>query len=212
MALETMRNAILGGYFQPGARLVERQLCEQLDVSRSIVREVLRHLEAEGLIDSHGHQGPVVAVIDVDQAMQIYQIRALLEGNAARACATVASDEALQRLRALNRQTQQAFGKKDFDLVRQGTAAFYEALFTTCNMTVAWDIVQSLNARINRLRALTISAPGRDAEAAAEMEAILQALEKRDPDAAEQASRHHVMRAAAIAVERLPEDPSGAAR
>src|SRR3954470_1766498 len=80
LSLEKMRAAILAGHFKPGERLVERSLCEQLDVSRSIVREVLRHLEAEGLVESIAHQGPVVATLSVDQAAQVYEIRALLEG------------------------------------------------------------------------------------------------------------------------------------
>lgn len=211
MALETMRGAILGGHFLPGERLVERQLCEQLDVSRSIVREVLRHLEAEGLVDTQG-QGPVVATVDADQAMQIYQVRALLEGHAARTCAMTASDAELKTLHSLNKQTQEAFAKGDFELVRQRTSAFYETLFKVSGMTVAWDVVQSLNARINRLRALTISAPGRSAEAEQEMADILVALERRDPDAAEQASRRHVMRAAEIASARLPADEAQGGR
>ncbi|MBI3145489.1 MAG: GntR family transcriptional regulator, partial [Pseudogulbenkiania sp.] len=87
LTLEKMRDAILSAYFKPGERLVERALCEELGVSRSIVREVLRHLETEGLVESIPHQGPVVATLDADKAAQIYEIRALLEGHAARLCA-----------------------------------------------------------------------------------------------------------------------------
>src|SRR3954470_24779969 len=102
LSLENMRAAILGGHFKPGERLVERSLCEQLGVSRSIVREVLRHLQAEGLVESVPHQGPVVASLTPDQAAQIYEIRALMEGRAARLFAERASDAALKELVALN--------------------------------------------------------------------------------------------------------------
>lgn len=205
LSLEKMREAIWNGHFKPGDRLVERHLCEQLDVSRSIVREVLRHLETEGLVESGSHQGPVVATLTADQAAQIYEIRALLEGHAARTCAEKASPAAIKRLISLNAATQAAFREGDFNEVLVRTTAFYEALFNEAGLSMAWEVVQSLNARINRLRVMTISSPGRKKEAAAEMSRIVDALQRRDPQAAQQASQEHVQRVAQIAAERLRE-------
>ncbi|WP_137916853.1 GntR family transcriptional regulator [Hydrogenophaga sp. 2FB] len=205
LALENMRDAIWSGHFKPGERLVERQLCEQLGVSRSIVREVLRHLETEGLVETESHQGPVVASLTADQAAQIYEIRALLEGQAARRCASRATPTAIDELVALNENTQRAFRQSDFHAVRERTGAFYEALFRQAGMDMAWQVVQSLNARINRLRAMTISSSGRQDEAAAEMARIIDALKQHDPDAAQNASEEHVRRVAQIAAERLRE-------
>ncbi|MFM6991169.1 MAG: GntR family transcriptional regulator, partial [Rhodoferax sp.] len=128
LTLDKMRTAICNGYFKPGDRLVERSLCEQLDVSRSIVREVLRHLETEGLVESGTQQGPVVASLSADQAAQIYEIRALLEGHAARTCAEKASSEAISRLAGLNEAIQAAFDRNDFHEVMVRTTAFYECL------------------------------------------------------------------------------------
>lgn len=205
LALENMRDAIGNGHFKPGDRLVERHLCEQLGVSRSIVREVLRHLETEGLVETESHQGPVVASLSADQAAQIYEIRALLEGQAARRCAGQTTPAALEELVALNEHTQQAFRQGDFHAVRERTGAFYEALFRQAGMDMAWQVVQSLNARINRLRTMTISSTGRQGEAAAEMALIIDALKRHDPDAAQQASEAHVRRVAQIAADRLRE-------
>ena len=87
LALEKVRDAIVDGYFKPGERLVERDLCAQLGVSRTIVREVLRHLESEGLVASLPNKGPIVARLDLEEAKQIYEIRGALEGMAARLCA-----------------------------------------------------------------------------------------------------------------------------
>ncbi len=203
LTLEKMRDAIFNGHFQPGERLIERSLCEQLDVSRSVVREVLRHLETEGLVETIAHQGPVVAVLDADKAAQIYELRALLEGHAARICAEKASDEVIRQLDALNARTQEAFAQRDFQEVLVRTSAFYEAMFKGAGLTMAWSIVQSLNARINRLRAMTISTSGRSTEAAAEMERIMSALRRRDPQKAQEASEAHVRRVAQIVAERL---------
>jgi DNA-binding GntR family transcriptional regulator len=203
LALEKMRGAILSGHFKPGERVVERSLCEQLDVSRSIVREVLRHLEAEGLIESVPHSGPVIASLSADQAAQIYALRGLMEGRAARLFAEAASDAALAHLATLNAAIQSAFKAGDHAAVVERTTAFYEALFQGAGMTIAWDIVRSLNARINRLRLMTIGSPGRQKEAAAEMDKILKALRKRDPAAAQEAAEAHVRRVAEIAGQAL---------
>lgn len=212
LTLEKMRDAILSNYFKPGERLVERQLCELLDVSRTVVREVLRHLETEGLVESIAHQGPVVATLNADEAAQIYEIRALLEGHAARVCAERAGDDTFDQLEQINTRIQNAFHEQDFNHVLARTAEFYETLFKGAGQDVAWGVVQSLNARINRLRAVTISTPGRDVEAAREMECILRALRRRDALAAQEASAAHVRRVARIAADKLKEAESGAVR
>ena len=111
--------------------------------------------------------------------------------------------QAIEELVSLNERTQQAFRQGDFQAVRERTAAFYEALFRLAGMDMAWAVVQSLNARINRLRAMTIGSPGRQAEAAAEMARIIEALKKRDASAAQQASEDHLRGVAQIATDCL---------
>lgn len=210
LTLEKMRDAILSAYFKPGERLVERTLCDELGVSRSIVREVLRHLETEGLVESIPHQGPVVATLDADKAAQIYEIRGLLEGHAARLCAERADTALLEQLAVINNQIQAAFQAGDFHGVLEQTSAFYELMFQGSGQSMAWEIVQSLNARINRLRAMTISSAGRAAEAAEEMRLLVEALLKRDAQAAHDASVAHVRRVASIAANKLAEASSEA--
>lgn len=205
LTLEKMRDAILNAYFKPGERLVERTLCEELGVSRSIVREVLRHLETEGLVESIPHQGPVVATLDAEKAAQIYEIRALLEGHAARLCAERADDALIERLATINDDIQAAFGRSDFQEVLARTSDFYELMFEGSGQFMALEIVQSLNARINRLRAMTISSAGRAVEAAAEMRELVTALQQRNAQAAHDASVAHVRRVADIAAKKLME-------
>lgn len=202
LTLEKMHEAIFSGYFAPGERLVERKLCELLGVSRSVIREVLRQLESEGLVETIA-QGPMVASLDVGRAAQIYALRALLEGEAARVCAEKASDATLAELAALNQHIQQAFARDEFTLVMERTTAFYQCMFLGSGLEVAWEMVQSLNARINRLRAMTISSAERKAATAQEMAALVDALLRRDGAAAEKASREHIHKAAEIAIGKL---------
>ena len=80
---DKLRGAIASGRFQPGQRLVERELCELVGVGRTSIREALRQLEAEGLVHSIPNRGPVVSTISVAEARELYAVRALLEGDAA---------------------------------------------------------------------------------------------------------------------------------
>lgn len=106
IAVERLRSAIISGRFASGERLVERSIGEQLGVSRSVVREAIRYLEAEGLVELAPRIGPIVAPLDPDQARQIYDIRLLLEAEAAADCARRidAPGEAAQRWRAAARR------------------------------------------------------------------------------------------------------------
>jgi DNA-binding GntR family transcriptional regulator len=203
LALEKVRTAILDAHFQPGARLVERALCEELGVSRTVVREVLRHLETEGLVDSIPNQGPVVATLDSSTAAQIYEIRALLEGDAAMACAELADPSVGERLAECVARIEEAFAVHEHQTVREQTTRFYEQMFRGGAKTVAWEIVQTLNARINRLRALTIASDDRGRQAVAEMNLILDAIRARDSYRARDAATAHVRRVAEIAADQL---------
>ena len=199
LALEKMRDAILGRHFQPGDRLVERALCEQLGVSRTVVREVLRHLEAEGLVETLPQQGPIVARLEPEQAAQIYELRAALEALAARACALHASDEDLDRLAAAMARIERAFAAGDLRAVLDATTDFYRTMFLSAGKTIAWTIVQSLNARISHLRMATLGSAGRASTGPAEMRRIVEAIRARDAEAAEAACLDHVNQAARIA-------------
>ncbi|MFT4065456.1 GntR family transcriptional regulator [Paraburkholderia sp.] len=205
LALEKMRTAILDAHFHPGERLVERSLCELLGVSRTVVREVLRHLETEGLVDSIPNQGPIVAVLDFDTAAEIYEIRALLEGEAAMACARHADERTVADLAGYVDRIQQAFDAQDYQAVRALTSAFYERMFVGGQKHVAWEIVQSLTARINRLRALTIASDDRGRQAVEEMHQILSAIRSSNAPGAREAAIAHVNRVAEIARKLLAE-------
>ncbi|SAK89183.1 GntR family transcriptional regulator [Caballeronia pedi] len=199
LTLEKLREAIVQGYFRPGARLVERTLCDELGVSRTVVREVLRHLETEGLVEIVSRQGPVVARLDPTQVAEIYELRGLLEANAARACAKNATPEIIEKLRGIRRKIEDAFTRDAFAEVLTQTEAFYDVLFEGAQKSVSLAVVRSLNTRINRLRALTISSAGRGEESNREMNALLEAIERRDGDAAFEASAAHIRRVADLA-------------
>jgi GntR family transcriptional regulator, trigonelline degradation regulator len=203
LTLEKLRRAILTQHFKPGARLIERTLCAELGVSRTVVREALRHLEAEGLVESIPQQGPVVARVDTASAAQIYELRAVLEALAARASAELASEAELERMSQSLDRIEDGYAKSDLSAVLEATTAFYETMFLSGRKTIAWTFVQSLNARITTLRAFTISSGGRNLQGPVEMRRILDALKRRDAAAAETACLDHVRTAGKIALDLL---------
>jgi DNA-binding GntR family transcriptional regulator len=205
LALEKMREAILEMRFKPGERLVERDLGAQLGVSRTIVREVLRHLETEGLVATQQHRGPIVAITTADEARQIYEIRGVLEGIAARACAESKDARVVEALEARLAGIKAAYAADDLAQVLTETTEFYRILFTASRRDIAWGIVNSITVRINHLRSMTIKTPGRNVEGPLQMQRIVDAIKKGDGNGAYNAALAHVTHASSIAQALLAE-------
>ena len=198
-AVSKLRAAILAGVFQPGERLVEADLCERLGVSRPSVREALRSLEAEKLVAIVPNRGPLVPLITWEQAKEIYQVRVLLEGEAVAAFAQRATPESVRRMQ--DALTDFIKADKADDVVERvnTTSRFYDEILNGCGNSVIRDILNGLLARITFLRSRSMSAPGRAKHSAQEMKAILQAIQKRDPDTARKAAVKHIEQASLAA-------------
>lgn len=199
LAVERLRQAIIAGQFSGGERLVERMLCDRLGVSRSVVREAIRYLEAEGLVEILPRGGPVVARLDWPRARQIYEIRRLLEAEAAADCARRADASVRGRLQAALGRIRAAFDSGTPQELLSATSEFYEVIFTAAGHDIAWEIVQRLNGRISRLRALTLASRDRSISGHAHMERICAAICAGDPAAAAAAVNEHLRDASEIA-------------
>ncbi|MBI5071074.1 MAG: GntR family transcriptional regulator [Deltaproteobacteria bacterium] len=198
---EKLREAIASGRFRPGTRLIERELCTLLGVGRTSVREALRQLEAEGLIVTVPHRGPTVASITVEEARQLYEVRAALEGFAGRGCAEHATPEQVTRLaRAVD--AVEVAARKGRGLVESKTA-FYDALLEACGNGVVRQLLRVIHNRVTLLRATSMAQAGRLPESLAELRAIQQRIAARDPAGAEAACVKHIRNAARVALEVL---------
>lgn len=201
---ESVRRAIVDGRFKPGERLVESQLCRRLGVSRPIVREALRQLVAEELVVIVPHHGARVASVSADEARQIYEVRAELEGLAGRGFALHADDSALLELKTVVTELERACSASGgASSVLATKQRFYDILLTHCGNTVVREMFQRLNNRIGLLRSLSLSQKGRLPETVAEIKRLVDALERRDPEAAREACITHVQQAAANALRAL---------
>jgi DNA-binding GntR family transcriptional regulator len=199
---EKLRDAISTGRFRPGERLVERELCSLLAVSRTSVREALRQLEAEGLIVTVPHRGPVVASITVEEARQLYEVRALLEGFAGRGCALHATDAQIARLKEAVEALEVAARSGGLPLVAAKTA-FYDVLLESCGNDVVRQLLKTMHNRITLLRRTSMTQPGRLKKSLAEIRAIYQRIAARDAEGARAACITHINNAAAVALEVL---------
>lgn len=200
---EFLRTSIMDGRIKGGERLREVELCEQLNISRSTLREALRTLEAERLISIEPHRGPTVVRITEKAARDLYALRALLEGFAAHEFARLASDADVERLRkavqALNRQ---AKGSNKSALLA-AKRDFYDVLLSGCENDLVKDMLPGLLSRINLLRATSFARPDRLPESMAEIDHIFERILARDPLGAQAAAQSHIVNAQRTALEVL---------
>ncbi len=202
-ALERLREAIMLGEFKPGERLIERILCEKLKVSRTVIRECIRHLESERLITTIANAGPSIAVLDAAQVAEIYEIRTSLESAAARACAKCASDKTIEKLNKYCEKIETHLKAGRILKALAATKLFYKTIFLTGNKAVSWDLVEQLNGRISQLRVLTLTSKGRAITGPANLKNIVAAIESHAPAAAAKACEAHLEEARKIALECL---------
>ncbi len=204
--VESLRTAIFDRRFAPGDRLVERELCEMLDVSRTLLREALSQLEAEGVVQIIPHRGPIVAVYTAEDAKSIYEVRAALEEMAGRSFverATEAECKALET--AFAEMKRSCTSKLGADHLTVKTK-FYAALTAGAHNPVLVEMLRLIHGRVSMLRATTLAQPGRLAASLTELGNIVKTIKARDAGAAARACRLHVENAGAIAITVLAED------
>ena len=206
--LDNLRQAILERELVPGQRLIERELVELTGVSRTSIREALRELAAEGLVTTIPNKGTVVAEVTAEEARQLYQVRSALEALAGRLFvenATPAQRRALTNaLRAVERAA-----AKGSPAMLAAKDKFYDVLFEGGGNEALRSIAGTLHARVNLLRSLSLSMPGRSAESLAELAEIVAAVQANDADAAAKACSHHVEAAGMAGFSALTEESAG---
>lgn len=196
--VDALRSAILTKELMAGVRLVEDDIAEQMGTSRVPVREALRQLEQEGLVEVIPHRGAIVASLAETEIHAIYAVRATMEAEAMKRACQLATDADLARLNRLCADMDHAVRLGDIDLVTDIDGQFHGAVLEISGFTVilrAWRIVDAL-VRVRTLEVLQ----GDDGLARDQLAMIVDrhrllvaALERRDPEAAASAARTHVL-------------------
>lgn len=197
---EKLRSAIATGRFKPGQRLIERELCELTGVGRTSIREALRQLEAEGLVTTIPHRGPAVSTISVEEARQLYAVRALLEGHAGREFARRRVPEDLRNLDAAVERFERAAETDDRAELIEAKTRFYAALMHGGGNMFVEQMLTTMHNRITLLRLTSMTSSGRLKNSVAEIKAIHQAIRDGDENRAEALCVKHIEAAAEVAL------------
>jgi GntR family transcriptional regulator, trigonelline degradation regulator len=189
--LDNLRQAIIERKLVPGQRLIERELVELTGVSRTSIREALRELAAEGLVTTIPNKGTIVTEVTAEEALQLYQVRSALEGLAGRLFVENATDAQRRALVSALRAVERAAAKGSTAMLA-AKDKFYDVLFEGGGNEALRSIAGTLHARVNLLRSLSLSRPGRSDESLAELAEIVAAVQANDAEAAAKACSHHV--------------------
>lgn len=198
--IERLRDAVISGRLSPGQRLTERELTESLGVSRTVVREALRQLEAEGLIEVIPNKGPVVRTLTAEEAEDIYRIRAVLQGLAAQQFIAHADARQLAKLEKALAAVVAAYESDDAERTVETKTHFYDVLIDGAASETLSSMLATLHARMWRWRALGLAHPQRSAarsgESVENLRGIVAAIKNRDAEDAERITREEASQAA----------------
>lgn len=176
----------------PGAPVSKKQIAERFGVSQTPVREALILLEEEGLVDIFPQSRTVVSYIDVQSAREAHVLRRSVEVEIARILAGRVTEIELIDLRAIL-QRQNAFLKAgDLAAFAAADNELHRRMYELADLAGLWDIVRSRRAHLDRLRNLHLPSKGKASSILREHKRIIDCLERRDPEAAEQAVREHL--------------------
>src|SRR5579864_4461234 len=211
--VEELRQSIISGRLGPGARLVERELIAMMGVSRTVIREALRQLESEGLVAMIPNKGPVVRELTLAEAKDLYSIRAVLEGLAARLFVQNADEGQFRKLQTALTVTAAAY-KADPEVLLGAKNRFYDVLFEGAGSETLSSMIATLHARIRRWRALGLAhpqrSPRRSQESIKGLRSVVAAIKARDAEQADRIMRDEVNRAAAEIIRLLGDSQSAA--
>lgn len=200
-----IREAILDGRLPPGRHLKERELCDMFQVSRSLVREAVQKLAAEELVTVVPHRGLTVTRIDRRAARDLYRVRGALEGLAFAEFTEHADDDTRAELFRLAKRLDELNESYPPQALLDAKNDFYACVLAGCGNQALRQMFTQLNNRVVQLRRISMSRPGRLSETRREIAAIVEAIRRRDVEAARLAAEAHVASAARVADLRFEE-------
>ena len=189
-----LRTMLVEGQIAPGAKLNERELCEQLRVSRTPLREAIKLLAAEGLVDLLPNRGAVAVKLTEADVLNTFEVLAMLEGMSGELAAQRISDGELAEVRALHYEMMACFARRDLSGYYRINARIHAAINDAAKNPVLTSTYRSINARVQSLRFRTNQNDAKWKSAVAEHERMLEALKARDAAALRKVLVEHLLR------------------
>lgn len=186
-----LRQEIIDGTLEPGTRLLENDLVQRLNVSRTPIREALNQLSKEGLVEIIPRKGTYVRRWTLEEALEILLLREVLEGLAARLATEHLSDQDLERLE----DHLESFRRGEINYP-ESDRRFHQDIVTACGMKRLQELIRNLQDSMQMIKALRASfeSPQRIEQSLAEHRRIIEALRSGDPDQVERAMRDNFRR------------------
>jgi DNA-binding GntR family transcriptional regulator len=211
-ATQTLRDAILNGRLPAGARLRQMDLAGRLGISRTPIRDALGRLHQEGLIELLPRGGVRVVLLDLDEAVELYDLREVLDGLASRLAARHASAETIARLEKALARMAQCVERQDANQWFPAHVAFHDAIFRAAGHRRLLGLASLVRLSIRHFHPLLLKAEHRLRDAYGEHREILAAIRARDAEGAERLGRAHIVNAREIVLKVMtrPGDRDGA--
>jgi DNA-binding GntR family transcriptional regulator len=207
-ATRAIREVILRGVLSPGTQLRQADLAEQMNISRTPLREALMKLEQEGLIAVLPRRGFRVVELQLSDAIELYELREMLDGLAARLASTRAKEDVLKTLENLVRKMEKCVQDKNLRAWLEHHGAFHEEILKASGNTRLLGLIANIRLSIQRFHPLLLNTQDRLTNALHEHEAIFRAIRAQEPDRAERVARDHIAKARDLIIE-LSGNPSG---
>ena len=189
-----LRTMLVEGQIAPGAKLNERELCEKLRVSRTPLREAIKLLAAEGLVDLLPNRGAVAVKLTEADVLNTFEVLAMMEGMSGELAAQRITDAELAELRALHFEMLACHARRDLSGYYRLNALIHTGINEAARNPVLATTYRSINARVQSLRFRTNQDDAKWAHAVQEHEQMIAALQARDAPALRQVLEGHVLR------------------
>jgi len=198
--IASLRKAIELGILAPGTRLIEKELCAELAVSRTSLREALRELQAQGILQYTATRSLAVSAISREDAENVYRIRATIEALIVEQFIEKADEAAIEGLAREAEALKAAYRSGELERIVVGKRNFYDRVCAGAENPIAFDIINHLVLRTSSLRARSLLRRERQQESIAEIDALIRAIARRDAAAARQIASEHVSHSARSAL------------
>jgi DNA-binding GntR family transcriptional regulator len=179
--------------YRPGEVLSEAAISDELKIGRTPVHQAIHRLMMDGLITIMPRKGVMVAPAGVDEVMEIIDVRLVTECYCARLAADRADDSELQHLQKIVDASEKVTNQRDVEKMMLFDREFHDTLARATRNTVLADILRSLHERSLRFWFISLRDPDHHRNVLAQHRAIVAALQSRQPDAAENAMREHIL-------------------
>ena len=177
---QRLRQLLVEGRIAPGAKLNERELCEQMKVSRTPLREAIKTLAAEGLVELLPNRGAIAVQLGEADILNTFEVMAGLEGMSGELAAQRITDEELTEIEAMHYEMKAAYTRRDLSAYYRLNAAIHRAINTAARNPVLSATYDQVNARLQALRFRSNQDGEKWARAMAEHDRMVEALQKRD--------------------------------